>query len=32
MGYLRIIFGSSDVIDTTGAKIVDLIVEYLREF
>jgi hypothetical protein len=31
-GYLRIIFGSSGVIETAGAKIGDFIVEYLREF
>jgi hypothetical protein len=31
-GYLRIIFGSSGVIDTTGAKIGDFIVEYLCKF
>jgi hypothetical protein len=31
-GYLRILFGSSFVIDTAGAKIGDFIVEYLREF
>jgi hypothetical protein len=32
MGYIRIIFGSSSVIDTAGAKIDDFVVEYLRKF
>jgi hypothetical protein len=32
MGYLRIIFVSSGVIDTAAAKIGDFIVEHLREF
>jgi hypothetical protein len=31
-GYLRIIFGTRGVVDTAGAKIGDLKVEYLREF
>jgi hypothetical protein len=31
-GYLRIIFVSSGVIDTTAAKIGDFILEHLREF
>jgi hypothetical protein len=32
MGYLRIIFSLSCVIDTTEAKIGDFIVKYLHEF
>jgi hypothetical protein len=32
MGYLRIVFGLSSVIDTNKAKLGDFKVEYLREF
>jgi hypothetical protein len=32
MGYLRIVFSTSGVIDTAGVKFGDFKVEYLREF